>query len=60
LETILRPSIFSTGDIQVGHMENIFSERVVRYFNRLPRKVVDSPSLEMFKKLLDVVLKDTV
>lgn len=38
--------------------KNLFSERVVRYWNRLPRKVADSPSLEMFKERLDVTLKE--
>ena len=33
-----------------------FTERVVRYWNRLPRKVVDAPSLEMFKAKLDGAL----
>ena len=36
--------------------KNFFPLRVTEHWNRLPREVVDSPSLEIFKTLLDKVL----
>jgi len=32
----------------------------VRYWNRLPREVLESPFLDMFKKHVDTALKDVV
>jgi len=41
---------------QLNMRKNFFTLRVMKHWNRLPREVVDSPSLEIFKPRLDKVL----
>ncbi|KFQ14110.1 hypothetical protein N330_01103, partial [Leptosomus discolor] len=45
---------------RLGLRKRFFSTRVVRLWNRLPREVVDVPSLEVLKARLDEALSNLV
>ena len=48
------------GRFRLGVRGKVFTERVVRSWNRLPREVVDAPSMELFMARLDGALGNLI
>jgi len=48
------------GRFRLGIRKNLFTERVVRPCNRLPKEVLESPSLEVIKKHVDTAFQDMI
>ncbi|KFZ57975.1 hypothetical protein N321_03688, partial [Antrostomus carolinensis] len=48
------------GRFRLDIMKKFFTVTAVRPWNRLPKEVVDTPSLEVFKDRLDEALRNLV
>ena len=48
------------GRFRLSIRRNFLTQKVVMHWNRLPREIVDAPSLETFKARLDVALGSLV
>jgi len=56
----LRGDLIALYNYLKGGCSEVGTERAVKHCNRLPREVVDLPSLEVLKRRVDVALKGVV
>lgn len=49
-----------SGDSQMGYQGKFLAEKLVKQWKRLPKEVLELPSLEVYKKHVDVAPKDMV
>lgn len=43
--------------VRLGIRKKFFIERVIKHWYKLPRNMIESPSLEIFKRYIDVAAK---
>ncbi|KFO84763.1 hypothetical protein N320_12500, partial [Buceros rhinoceros silvestris] len=48
------------GKFRLDIRKNFLTQRVIKHWNRLPREAVESQSLEVFKRCVDMALGDMV
>ncbi|KFZ60770.1 hypothetical protein N338_04078, partial [Podiceps cristatus] len=48
------------GRYQLDIRKKFFTMRMVKHWNRLPREVIEAPSLDTFKARLDVALGNLI
>jgi len=48
------------GRVKLDIRINFFPERLIKHWNKLPREVVESPSVQVFERSADFVLRHMV